>query len=373
MKIKVSLTDVDFILFFIPTITCLMFWINAFTGSDIQIGSYFDLCITLYLYGLAFKNYRFAVFLSASCVIFISLAYAILLNTTINSAFSYITILNNIIFSLWLFPNFDFSRVNVKELKKHLLIFVSLFIIMYELSVPYAKKRDADDLYYDVHRVYKEGFVISHMACYYLSVSGYILYLLRARIIAFILWIYVASLGPRIGLIYIMVAIGILVLYKVPKIYKVLFKYKYALILFIIISVTMIVSIAIKSLGVEGLMVFTSGRSIFWLDALEQVGRDGLDYLNLIGRGPQYSMIFNEENFGSHIWMHNDFLDVFFNLGIIGIIVYLFSFYNYFKKIDSLYLLFTFLLGAFFNGFLYYDALYVILLSTMFSKSNVTD
>ncbi len=368
MKLKITLTDIDFLLFFLPAANCFMFWLNTFTGNNIQIGSYFDLLITFYLYKIAFKQYRPIVFLSAFLIVFISLAYVFLLGTTINACFSYITILNNLIFSLWLFPKLDFSTISVQKVRRHLLIFVSIFIIVYEISVPYAKKRLVDDIYNDVHRVYKDGFVICHVAAYYLGVAGYFLFLLRRKIIAVLLWLYVLTLGARIAAVYALVAVIVLCISIFPKFYRSLFKYRYLLLLSIVICFTMATFYALKKIGIEGLVVFTSGRTVFWVDGLLEIYRDGYGLLNVLGRGPEYSIIFNKEHVGIPVWMHNDYLDIVFNLGIVGLSAYLFAFYNYFRKIKSLYLLLAFVFAAFFNGFLYYDPLFVILLSTMFAE-----
>jgi len=300
------------------------------------------------------------------------LAYSVLLGTPINSSFSYIVIFFNIIFAFNYLPKCDYSQVDLKKFRKHLTWFVIIFIVFYELSAPFAQNKNSEEEFYDVHRVYKEGFVISHIACYYLGVAGFFLYLLRRRLVALLIWAYAVSLGARIGLIYVAIAIVIIALKSLPKVFYLVARYKYFIVLVIIVITTIAARITISKIGIEGLMVFTSGRSLFWFKAISQVADDGLSFINIFGRGPKYSNIYNKQYFGLDIWMHNDFIDILFNLGFAGLITYLSSFYNYIKQSRTLFLLFVFLFTAFFNGFLLYDALFIIVLSTLFSKKNIT-
>ncbi len=270
-------------------------------------------------------------------------------------------------FGLYLLPKCDYSEIDLLELRKHLIWFFVGFVILYELSTPFASKIIISE-YYDIERKYRDGFVISHLAAYYLGVLGFFMFRLGDRWVARSLWVYVLTLGARIGIIYIIISLIIIILYTIPSASNRISKFKYWIICGIIFMFSTIIGYVVDRYGSEVLMVFTSGRSYFQLQALEQIINDGISIENILGRGPKASNRFNLDSVGIAIWMHNDFLDILFNIGILGLIIYLKSFINYFKQIKALNLFFIFFLTAFLNGFMTYDALYIITLSTVFDK-----
>lgn len=255
---------------------------------------------------------------------------------------------------------------------RKILIGVSLcFMALYEISSYFAISRNSESDYYEVERVYKEGFVLSHTACYYLSVLGYFLYLLRVRFLSICLWLYVITLGARVGFIYIFIAVIMLFIGHFPFLSKAMYKNKYSLWGGIIFSLFVGGSIVIQKVGTEGLMVFTSGRSVFWMNAWNTIYRSGYSWINFFGRGPKYSVIFNERTFGLKIWMHNDFIDILFNVGVIGLVIYLSAYIYYFNRVNAMFLFMVFTFTAIFNGFMSYDPLFIILLNTLFARRRI--
>ncbi|WP_428661403.1 hypothetical protein [Runella sp.] len=369
--LKVQNKDVYILLFFLPSISCLYFWLRIVTGINVQIGSYFNFFLTLYLFFLIYKQNLELILYIVLSICIIASSYNIILGTKINESFSYLFTLANIIFAFFIFPEFDFSEIKIAKLKNGFIWFSILFVIVYEFSSVYALSRNNSSEYYQVERIYKEGFVISHLACYYLGVMGYFLYLMRQRILAIALFGYVITLGARIGLIYLAIAVALLILRNFPVLWKSIFRWRYIILLIIAIGLTIATTIALQKIGPEGLMVFTSGRSIFWMNAISKIKTDGYSLINFFGRGPKASFTFNEATFGLKIWMHNDYLDLLFNIGVWGLCLYLYSLVYFFNRVKALYLFLVFIFASLFNGFLYYDAIFVILLNTVFVRLKI--
>lgn len=77
---------------------------------------------------------------------------------------------------------------------------------------------------------------------------------------------------------------------------------------------------------------FSNGRNIFWV-------LDYNYYLNIdlfkkiFGSGIDYLYHFNYINIGNMIWAHNDYLSILVGMGIVGLILYIFCFFNMSKVI----------------------------------------
>jgi hypothetical protein len=208
-------------------------------------------------------------------------------------------------------------------------------MIIFEISSQFASKVIIDE-YYGIERNYKDGFVISHLAAYYFGVSAFFLWKFKKRWLSVILCMYILTLGARIGLVYILIGIMVLFLYKVNR-QLLNFIWKYRVLIFSSLSFTIFLLIAysLSSSNMENLMVFTSGRSYFQANGILHILNDGISIDNLIGRGPKASNRLNEQFIGAPIWMHNDFLDIAFNLGVIGLLAYLISTFNYFNNVKN--------------------------------------
>lgn len=365
MKIKVSNRELNIFLFLLPVSHSVMFWLNVFGKSNIQIGSYFNFLILVLLYKFLYEIKKSLFLLNIVIYVALAIFYQVFLDIKINESFSYLTSLNIVIISLYVFPKFDFSGISINKFKDHLTKFSILFVLVYEISSHFARDRNVTIEYYDVERVYKEGFVISHLACYYLVITGLVLFQLRSKLLAFFLWGYVASLGPRIGLVYIAVTLLFLLVYRRKQIINLITTYKYFFLLIIIITGWAFTKKMIATKGADSLMVYSSGRSVVWISAISKIIDDGLGIANIVGRGPKSSIKFNEKVLDIPIWMHNDFLDIIFNLGAIGLIIYFISFFKFFSKVPSQHFFYTFFLSAFLNGFFLYDPIFIIALTTL--------
>lgn len=72
--------------------------------------------------------------------------------------------------------------------------------------------------------------------------------------------------------------------------------------------------------------VLTSGRSVFWVKMLTAFSKQNL-FHKLLGNGHNFTM-----QTGGH-WAHNDYIEILCTYGIVGLMFYLKSVYNIFKKI----------------------------------------
>jgi hypothetical protein len=120
----------------------------------------------------------------------------------------------------------------------------------------------------------------------------------------------------------------------------------------------------------EAMADFSASRTFMWALMFTQVAEDGFTLPNLIGRGPASSLDFLGENFDARIWMHNDFFDIFFCYGLVGLCLYIFCIVCYYRRTKDIYFLFMLLIAAFTNGFYPYMAVQLIALHTLFCKLN---
>lgn len=358
--------ELSVLLFLYPALTCLAFWYNVFTNSTIDPGSYFNLIMIVYVYRMSIQIESSYIPISVIALILTSFFCSMYFSIDLKQSFLYLVNLSNIIYYLYIIPKIDFSKVKPDLLKRHLSIFSLVFVVIYEISSHYARTHvNESDAFFDVVREYKEGFVISHFATYYLGALGLMLFLLKSRYLALGLWFYSFSLGARIGIVYIALAIAIIILVNFKFIHDYIYKFRYIVLLLIGVVITAIAQRIIALQGVEALMVYTSGRSVFWIFAINDILTDGLNVANLIGRGPGSTIMLNMSKLGAKIWMHNDFIEIMYTFGVVGLSVYLSSFIIYFKKVRSIYLFLVFFLSAFFNGFMTYDPLFIIVINTL--------
>ena len=79
------------------------------------------------------------------------------------------------------------------------------------------------------------------------------------------------------------------------------------------------------------LAAFTSGRSTFWTyDILTMIKNNPIRIL--FGNGVNYLFKINYAHFGNPLWAHNDFIQIFSDYGVLGLLVYLGMFKMLFKK-----------------------------------------
>jgi hypothetical protein len=366
-KIIIDNFDLNVLLYLIPVFLCAQFWFNVGFGVKLNIGSYYYFVVTIFIVHKTIKNHRVILFY-VLIIIVLLLSYSIVFGLKGNESLSYLVHFINFFLVIFFSRYFNFDSISKKQIKFNLTVFSIFFVILYELSNRYAWNRSNDVEYYDVVRVYKEGFVISHIATYYLAILGYALFILDRKILAILLWTYGITLGPRIGVVLILISVIFSLINSKDKIKNLLFKRRLLIIfLYIIILIWSYFIITIKY-GSELLNVFTSGRLMFWKNALIIIEKDGLSWINFFGRGAGASFFENLKKFTLKIWLHNDFLDILYNLGILGLFSYLFFLYNYIHKFKAMYVLCFFLLSAFFNGFILYNSIFILVLHSLFYK-----
>ena len=84
-------------------------------------------------------------------------------------------------------------------------------------------------------------------------------------------------------------------------------------------------------IGIDPLAAFTSGRSTFWTyDILTMIKNNPIRIL--FGNGVNYLFKINYAHFGNPLWAHNDFIQIFSDYGLFGLLVYLGMFITLFKK-----------------------------------------
>lgn len=108
---------------------------------------------------------------------------------------------------------------------------------------------------------------------------------------------------------------------------------------------------------------FTSGRSRFWGSFIYYKLLSGnMSFSELfLGAGPASSREFNLEYCGIKVWMHNDFFDLLFCLGIVGLSLYVFAIIMACKRLGLYFGIFL-LLSANLNGFMLYQTFPIVYL-----------
>ena len=108
---------------------------------------------------------------------------------------------------------------------------------------------------------------------------------------------------------------------------------------------------------------FTSGRSRFWGAFIYFKLLNSNTPLNeiIFGAGPASSRDFNLQYCGINVWMHNDFFDLLFCLGIIGLAIYIYAFISSCKQLGWYFGVFV-LIAANMNGFMLYQTFPIIYL-----------
>ena len=115
-------------------------------------------------------------------------------------------------------------------------------------------------------------------------------------------------------------------------------------------------------IGIDPLAAFTSGRSIFWTYDIKTMIQNNPMRI-LFGNGVNYLFNINYAYFGNPLWAHNDFIQIFSDYGMLGLIVYLGMFRVLFKKtfknikiskLAMLMLVTIWVFNAFFNMFYTY-------------------
>jgi len=275
-------------------------------------------------------------------------------------------------------------RVNLKEAQKSINIFSIVFVVLYVISVFYSKilivNTPSDELIVD-SRIYYNGFIISHSFGYYTSlITLYFLITKRSflSIIFFSLTILQGARAPILGLFVLLIASQKILIFIKKKHISVK---SISLLLLLIIVVTILyyniptinyninsIYLALITRDENSLLNLSTGRTaLIKLGFFEII--DNFSFFELIfGRGALASGEFTQIYKNYYSWFHCDQLQILFNFGILGLIIYTFPIIKFMiNRRWYAITLFIFTTG-FVNGFYLYDYLTLITIYYVIEK-----
>ena len=111
---------------------------------------------------------------------------------------------------------------------------------------------------------------------------------------------------------------------------------------------------------------FTSGRSLFWYNGLDALLKlNFFSFNTFFGFGPAGVEILSSKLYNENFWMHNDFLQIYYCYGLVGITMYFYGLIYFVKKIKSSSVIWLVLFTAFFNGFYTYGAIQLLTMTAL--------
>jgi hypothetical protein len=235
--------------------------------------------------------------------------------------------------------------------------------------------------HYEGGRYYKSCFVIPHEIAYYLAILSYTNICFGNWWIAVFNFIAIAIIGTRVGLI-----LGGLAVVAAGFRYIIDNKIKIGNPVIVVFGLTMVL-IALMTIGsnsevfnaLDALVTTrvsfdlydaetvqgSSHRALLATTSFEKALSDGLSVDNFLGRGPRWTMQFNEVELGVRVWSHNDLLDLFMCGGLVLPFIYLYSIYRLVMQTKSLFILAFILFAAILNGLFFYPTPFIIGIFTL--------
>lgn len=285
--------------------------------------------------------------------------------------FSQFSIANNasymvqivITFSLLTLPRQ--RQIQLSEKNKIIILLVYCLIIL--LYYIFSRERFYED------RIYIVGFVIPHAFSYYCVAFAFFLMSIKRPLFSFIVLIFGVFVGARAGLLG---AVLVCCYYFFGLATKKKIKITIISIAMLVCFMPLVSGIfADSNLGItinktlESFGSFNSAnksssddtRTILFNNMLLKATSDGIGIENLFGRGPRSSYEYNERTLGLELWMHNDFAEVFFTLGIIGLFIYIYCLVYYYRTYRNIFSLLIIVVFGLTNGFFPYIPLTMIL------------
>lgn len=225
-------------------------------------------------------------------------------------------------------------------------------------------------------RDYKGCFIIPHQMAYYLAILSYVNIFFGAWWMGIPNIFAIAMIGTRVGLLLGGLAVifsGIIYLAQ----YRVNRWNKYFLVFGCAAAV---VSVGLIGENSELLTAYdavlnssltfdlydadtvksSSHRALIATTSFEQALSDGLSAVNFFGRGPRWTMQFNEAELGVRIWSHNDILDLFMCGGLVLPMIYIYAMFRLFLDTKSVFIIIFILIAGFLNGFFFYSTPFII-------------
>jgi len=346
------------IIILLPVFKITEFYYNYLSSRNVQFAAYSLIIIFLLLFLLNNKQIRIILFF----VVLYYLAYILLPSTLWNNNAS-----QAIPFVLTIALLITYSYYDIVFSKKYvdyLLLFTFLYVTLFFLSVL------LNGLTVLNNRLYLDGFVISHSFSYTIIALGIFVYTFKNKSLGFILISLSALVGARSGILLFLLTVAYIFFDNVKSLKKIIsFTIILAMIALIIVgnfdipvlysSLDTFKNLDWGSFNLFGTdkysSSFTASRSTIWYNTFIEFSQNfSLNEL-IFGRGPLSPFSFTESIGLGRIWLHNDFFNIVYAYGILGIVLYLWVLIKYLIKTKSFYALAYIFAAAFSNGFYYYD------------------
>ncbi len=283
-------------------------------------------------------------------------------------------------YSLYLFSNVRIKG-DVSAYDNFIIPFAYVFVFLY-LITAFINGKTVDDSSAVEVRTYYHGFIVAHAFSYYTAILGY--YITKRKSIWQAIPIFIAGIlvGARSG--WLLNFFSILACFNLShlffifrRIVRILFYATLVLILVEYEDISMFLVNYFNAFNAADLIQYSNGRTGFWFLGINEIfSQNFFSSEMLVGRGATSSFDFLEHFVGLRVWFHNDWIEILFSFGILGLLIYVFFLYNFVKKTHSMFLLCFGIIAASVNGFIFYDTLFILLLSAAivsFQKKSVVN
>ena len=371
-----------------PVDAVVTFLVNQFLeGKGIDVGSYVHLTAFLVLLAITKTDRKFILFL----LVYFAL-YSTLFHGALNNNAREVVTFVLACAALDFFSRHEIETDELQKYDRFFLYFAYSFALMYLISV-YAFKgitlqRTTESI--TTRREWSNGFIIGHAYAYYAVVLGY--YLMRRYSLAVALPIFLSSLvsGTRTGLVILFGTLLIHIVQKQKRLLPILSRLAVFLcVVFLVITIlrqfiapldSALATFENSRLTAFSLyrpdsqtIEFTAGRLVLWTAAFADMRQSGLaSRETILGRGPMAAQEANLRKFHNGLWMHNDFIQIVYCFGLLGLALYLFSLSKIVHFRNILVLYFLILSAASINGFYKYAALQIIIVFAVLHRAEVS-
>lgn len=381
LKNEISFSTIKIIFLTLPIYHISFFFLNYFSIFTRMIGSYIYLIVLLILSFISFRDNRNTLTFSILWIFFI--IYTFGFDGDLNSkARSNVTFINTCA-SLVFFSTFSPNLAEILRYDKFFLRFSYIYMIIYFITVPIAGLRIEFD-YLGNERIYYYGFIIGHAYGYYAIILSYYLLHRFHYLWSFPIILSTYFSGARSVLVILLYTISI---YTINHIKIHFITVKKLILIMMVIIITLIAAVKyIKPFSFvyeSTLQILQKGTDIFSdsegvrLTAgrtyIIKMGFNEISTFNfkeiLFGRGPLSAEKYLS-SFTSLGWFHNDFLQIFYCYGTIGVILLIYSLTTFVIQNRSYFIIGIFFIASFTNGFYLYDPTQIIIILVLVNLIN---
>lgn len=355
-NINLETKQILFLLAFEPSITFLGFMLGGTPLSN-QFAMLAGVFNILFIYYISDKRKRKIVSFFA-----IYLILSLVLNEQVEGSRMYVSALLCSYTSFLFFYDFDKWEFPVEKADRIFLLFILILSVAQIASIddPLSFIRTNQESL-EENALDKKGFIISHAFGYYLATFAFY-FAYRKKI----LWVFILT-----GLCFFFARRTNLLIIAFSWLYIGYSRYGKRVYLFML-PIFLFGAYKLFNSSYMGefafsldtndtdAAVFTSGRSLFWgtfLNLLTSGKMTLTEYL--FGMGPASSFDFNLTHSGLRVWMHNDFVDLLFCMGIFGLAIYVVLLYRQISKLGIYFAAFAIIAGMV-NGFVIYSTFPVL-------------